>query len=107
MEKVSKMKASIFLVFVLAFSVFSLGCLSGKTENTATFTPSKHIEVTDMAGKTVILNHIPKRAVFLAGESWIYALGSIKDRVIGVSRWACTNLIIPRLDSFRGFTALT
>lgn len=81
------------LVFLVFCAVFSAGCIEEKTREAKNVS----VKVTDMAGKNLTLDHIPKRAVFLAGESWIYALG-IKDRVVGVSRWAYGNPIILKVD---------
>lgn len=85
MSKVLKLAAVLLILTV----TLSCGCVSKESP--------KGIEVVDMAGKKVILSEMPKRAVFLAGESWIYALG-IKDKVAGVSRWAYKNPIILKID---------
>ena len=55
------------------------------------------IEIVDMAGNRIILNETPKRAVFLSGESWVYAL-RIKERVVAFSDLAKTNPIILKID---------
>lgn len=86
-------RRNLLVFFFCAFffcSVFS-GCVEEKTHQNVS------IEVTDMAGRKVVIDHTPERAVFLAGDSWIYALG-IKDRVVGVSRTAYKNPIILKVD---------
>jgi len=81
------MRRGYFAIFLL---IASLSCCVQESEK-------KGIEVVDMAGNTVILNEIPKRAVFLSGESWVYAL-KIKDRVVGFSDLAKKNPIILKID---------
>ena len=83
-------KASKFAaVLIVLVALLSCCCVSKESP--------EGMELVDMAGNKVVLSETPKRAVFLAGESWIYALG-VKDRVIGVSRWAYGNPVILKID---------
>lgn len=74
--------------------VFLLALLLGCVQKTALNETHKLV---DMAGKEVFFNKSPERAVFLAGESWIYALG-IKDKVVAVSDTAKRNPIPLKID---------
>ncbi|MDK2796252.1 MAG: iron complex transport system substrate-binding protein [Archaeoglobaceae archaeon] len=55
------------------------------------------IEITDMAGTKVVLNKTPSRAIFLAGESWVYAL-KIRDKVVAFSDLAKKNPVLLKID---------
>lgn len=76
---------------ILLLALLLLCCVQEKSEE-------RGFEVTDMAGNKVVLKETPKRAVFLAGESWVYALG-IKENVVAVSDLAKRNPIILKIDA--------
>lgn len=84
-----------FLIFLVLIVVALGGCVQPSVQSEEQ-KPGKFV-IEDMTGKKIELEKRPERVVFLAGESWIYALG-VKDKVVGVSRTAYTNPILLRID---------
>lgn len=81
-----------FFVIFIILTILLLGC-SEKPE----IEENRAFKIVDMSGREVEFIESPKKAVFLAGESWIYALG-IKEKVVAVSDNAKLNPIILKID---------
>ncbi|MEM4615636.1 MAG: hypothetical protein QXY19_01375 [Archaeoglobaceae archaeon] len=83
------MKITLLIFLILA--CFLCGCSEKLVES------SENLKISDMSGKELELKKAPERAIFLSGESWIYALG-IKEKVVAVSDNAKMNPILLKLD---------
>lgn len=83
------MKRYYLMLFLL---VTALICCLQKSEET-----KSGIEVFDMSGNRLLINESPKRAIFLSGESWVYAL-KIRDKVVAFSDLAKKNPVLLKID---------
>lgn len=88
-----------FLTFLALITLVLAGCVQPASEESGkpVIEKSGKFVIEDMTGKKIELEKRPERVVFLAGESWIYALG-VKDKVVGVSRLAYTNPVLLKID---------
>ena len=119
--KGSKIPLALFLILVLAFSVFSAGCIgrSSSTGKTSTLSPSPSeisassssvsegkypITVMDSAGRTVTLKKPPERVIVLT-TYWaeILRILGVDNRIVGIGKYIPYD---PYLKSIRNKTVV-